>query len=188
MALKNKLINHIDKIKEIVLENELLKYAVKSLQKKLEEKNHNIQQLKIDNFKSSNKSYMSKPYDNRDKKTYSNKGPYSNLQFLEKKKQKPQWLDKQNNNNLNFKKYENDNNDNLTFKKYNNNNNDNLNFKLSSQQKKIVHFNPAPPQQFQQRNIRNFLKNVQTSLESKRQPPKQSHPKIFIILKRKKFI
>jgi len=171
MALKNKLINHIDKIKEIVLENELLKYAVKSLQKKLEEKNHNIQQMKIDNFKSSNKSYMSKPYDNRDKKTYSNKGPYSNLQFLEKKKQKPQWLDKQNNNNLNFKKYEND-----------------LNFKLSSQQKKIVHFNPAPPQQFQQRNIRNFVKNIQTSLESQKQPPKQSHPKILIILKRKKFI
>ena len=47
MALKNKLINHIDKIKEIVLENELLKYAVKSLQKKLEEKNHNIQQIKV---------------------------------------------------------------------------------------------------------------------------------------------
>ena len=179
MALKNKLINHIDKIKEIVLENELLKYAVKSLQKKLEEKNHNIQQLKIDNFKSSNKSYMSKPYDNRDKKTYSNKGPYSTLQFLEKKKQKPQWWDKQNNNNLNFKKYENDNND----------NNDNLNFKpSSSQQKKIVHFNPAPPQQFQRRNIRNFVKNIQTSLEAQRQPPKQSHPKIFIILKRKKFI
>ena len=28
MALKNKLINHIDKIKEIVLENELLKYTL----------------------------------------------------------------------------------------------------------------------------------------------------------------
>ena len=114
---------------------------------------------------------MSKPYDNRDKKTYSNKGPYSTLQFLEKKKQKPQWWDKQNNNNLNFKKYEND-----------------LNFKTSSQQKKIVHFNTAPTQQFQRRNIRNFVKNIQTSLESQKQPPKQSHPKILIILKRKKFI
>jgi len=145
MALKNKLINHIDKIKEIVLENELLKYAVKSLQKKLEEKNHNIQQLKV-NY---------------------------NTQNI--KKQKPQWLVNQNNNNL-------------SFKKYNNNNNDNLNFKPSSQQKKIVHFNPAPPQQFQRRNIRNFVKNIQTSLEAQRQPPKQSHPKIFIILKRKKFI
>ena len=174
MALKNKLINNIDKIKEIVLENELLKYEVKYLQKKLEEKNHNIQQMKIDNFKSSNKSYMSKPYDNRDKKTYSNKGPYSTLQFLEKKKQK-QWWDKQPNNDLNFKKYENDNNE-------------NLNFKPSSQQRKMVHFNPVPTQQFQRRNIRNFVRNIQTSLEAQRQPPKQSHPKIFIILKRKKFI
>ena len=145
MALKNKLINHIDKIKEIVLENELLKYAVKSLQKKLEEKNKEIQQKKIN----------------------------SNTQNI--KKQKPRW-DKQHNN------------DNLNFKKYNNDNNDNLNFKPSSQQKKIVHFNTAPPQQSQRRNIRNFVKNIQTSLETQRQPPKQSHPKIFIILKRKKFI
>jgi predicted nuclease with TOPRIM domain len=128
MALKNKLINHIDKIKEIVLENELLKYAVKSLQKKLEEKNHNIQQLKVN----------------------------SNTHHLKRL--------------------------------VNQHNNDNLNFKPSSQQKKIVHFNTAPPQQYQRRNIRNFVKNVQTSLESQRQPPKQSHPKIFIILKRKKFI
>ena len=144
MALKNKLINHIDKIKEIVLENELLKYAVKSLQKKLEEKNHNIQQMKVNhNTKNS-------------------------------KKQK-QWWDKQPNNDLNFKKYNNDNND-------------NLNFKPSSQQMKMVHFNTTPHQQFQRRNIRNFVKNVQTSLEAQRQPPKQSHPKIFIILKRKKFI
>ena len=145
MALKNKLINHIDKIKEIVLENELLKYAVKSLQKKLEENNKEIQQKKIN----------------------------SNTQNI--KKQKPRW-DKQHNN------------DNLNFKKYNNDNNDNLNFKPSSQQKKIVHFNTAPPQQYQRRNIRNFVKNIQTSLETQRQPPKQSHPKIFIILKRKKFI
>jgi hypothetical protein len=128
MALKNKLINHIDKIKDIVLENELLKYAVKSLQKKLEEKNHNIQQLKV------------------------------------------------NHNTHHLKRL------------VNQHNNDNLNFKPSSQQKKIVHFNTAPPQQYQRRNIRNFVKNVQTSLESQRQPPKQSHPKIFIILKRKKFI
>jgi len=153
MALKNKLINHIDKIKEIVLENELLKYAVKSLKKKLEEKNHNIQQMKVNH----------------------------NTKNIKKQKQ---WWDKQNNNDLNFKKYNNDNNDHLNFKKYNND----LNFKTSSQQKKMVHFNTAPTQQFQQRNIRNFVKNIQTSLEAQRQPPKQSHPKIFIILKRKKFI
>ena len=140
MALKNKLINHIDKIKEIVLENELLKYAVKSLKTKLEEKNHNIQQMKVNH----------------------------NTKNIKKQKQ---WWDKQNNNDLNFKKYEND-----------------LNFKTSSQQKKIVHFNTAPTQQFQRRNIRNFVKNIQTSLESQKQPPKQSHPKILIILKRKKFI
>lgn len=140
MALKNKLINHIDKIKEIVLENELLKYAVKSLKTKLEEKNHNIQQMKVNH----------------------------NTKNIKKQKQ---WWDKQPNNDLNFKKYEND-----------------LNFKTSSQQKKIVHFNTAPTQQFQRRNIRNFVKNIQTSLESQKQPPKQSHPKIFIILKRKKFI
>lgn len=150
MALKNKLINHIDKIKEIVLENELLKYAVKSLKKKLEEKNIEIQQKKIDNF---NK--------NMNKMTY--------------KEKKPLWK----------KSY---NNDNLNFNKYNNDNNDNLNFKPSSQQKKIVHFNTTPTQQFQRKNIRNFVKNIQTSLEAQRQPPKQSHPKIFIILKRKKFI
>jgi preprotein translocase subunit SecA len=113
MALKNKLINHIDKIKEIVLENELLKYAIKSLKKKLEEKNHNIQQMKV-NY---------------------------NTQNIKKQKQ--------------------------NIFQYN---------------------NPAPPQSYQRRNIRNFIKNVQTSLESQRQPPKQSHPKIFIILKRKKFI
>ena len=140
MALKNKLINHIDKIKEIVLENELLKYAVKSLKTKLEEKNHNIQQMKVNH----------------------------NTKNIKKQKQ---WWDKQPNNDLNFKKYEND-----------------LNFKTSSQQKKIVHFSTAPTQQFQRRNIRNFVKNIQTSLESQKQPPKQSHPKIFIILKRKKFI
>ena len=112
MALKNKLINHIDKIKEIVLENELLKYAVKSLQKKLEEKNHNIQQMKV------------------------------------------------NHNTRNTKK----------------------------QNQNIFQYNTMPTQQYQRRNIRNFVKNVQTSLESQRQPPKQSRPKIFIILKRKKFI
>jgi len=127
MALKNKLINHIDKIKEIVLENELLKYAVKSLKKKLEEKNQEIYQKKIDN---------------------SNK--------------KPLWK-----------------------KSYNN---DNLNFKPFSQQKKFFHFNTTSPQQFQRRNIRNFVRNIQTSLEAQKPQPKQSHPKIFIILKRKKFI
>jgi hypothetical protein len=112
MTLKNKLINHIDKIKEIVLENELLKYAVKSLQKKLEEKNHNIQQLKV-NY---------------------------NTHHLKKEKQN------------------------------------------------IFQYNTAPTQPYQRRNIRNFVRNVQTSLETQRQPPKQSRPKIFIILKRKKFI
>lgn len=111
MALKNKLINHIDKIKEIVLENELLKYAVKSLKKKLEEKNHNIQQMKVN----------------------------SNTQNIKKQKQN------------------------------------------------IFQYNTAPTQPYQRRNIRNFVRNVQTSLEVQRQP-KQSHPKIFIILKRKKFI
>ena len=141
MTLKNKLINHIDKIKEIVLENELLKYAVKSLQKKLEEKNHNIQQMKV------------------------------NYNTHHLKKEKPLWDKQHNKHNLNF-----------------NDNNDNLNFKQSSQQKKIVHFNPVQTQQYQRRNIRNFVRNIQTSLETQRQPPKQSHPKIFIILKRKKFI
>ena len=127
MTLKNKLINHIDKIKEIVLENELLKYAVKSLQNKLQEKNNNIQQKKIDNFNIQN-----------------NRKPL---------------FDKMNKSFINQLK-----------------------------QPKIVHFNTAQPQQFERRNIRNFVKNVQSSLESQRQPPKQSHPKIFIILKRKKFI
>ena len=169
MALKNKLINHIDKIKEIVLENELLKYAVKSLQKKLEEKNHNIQQLKVNsNTKNIKKQqWDGQPNTHRLKKE-------NTLWDKQHNKQKPRW-DKQPNNDLNFKKYENDNND-------------NLNFKTSSQQKKIVHFNTAPTQQYQRRNIRNFVKNIQTSLEAQRQPPKQSHPKIFIILKQKKFI
>jgi len=156
MALKNKLINHIDKIKEIVLENELLKYAVKSLKKKLEEKNHNIQQMKVNH----------------------------NTKNIKKQKQ---WWDKQNNNDLNFKKYENDNNENLNFKTSSQQKKIFLK-PSSSQQKKIVSFNTAPIQRFQRRNIRNFVKNVQTSLESQIQPPKQSNPKIFIILKRKKFI
>ena len=161
MALKNKLINHIDKIKEIVLENELLKYAVKSLQKKLEEKNREIQH----HHNTLNKEKMNQK-----------KIVHFNSHNNEKLKEKKQWWIKQNNN------------DNLNFKKYNNDNNDNLNFKPSSQQMKMVHFNTTPHQQFQRRNIRNFVKNVQTSLEAQRQPPKQSHPKIFIILKRKKFI
>lgn len=118
MALKNKLINHIDKIKEIVLENELLKYAVKSLQKKLEEKN----------------------MQNREnKKTY----PFSNEPIVDRS--------------------------------YNN-------IPYGRRNNTITH-------QIPRRNIRNFVRNVQSSLESsQRQPPKQSHPKIFIILKRKKFI
>jgi len=136
MALKNKLINHIDKIKEIVLENELLKYAVKSLQKKLEEKNREIQH----HHNTLNKEKMNQK-----------KIVHFNTHNNEKLKEKKQWWIKQKNN-------------------------DNLNFKPSSQQ-------------FQRRNIGNFVKNVQSSLESsQRQPPKQSHPKIFIILKRKKFI
>jgi hypothetical protein len=171
MALKNKLINHIDKIKEIVLENELLKYAVKSLQKKLEEKNHNIQQMKVNsNTKNSKKI-------NQNIFQY-NTPPIQQMKVnhnTKNSKKQKQWWDKQPNNDLNFKKYENDNND-------------NLNFKTSSQQKKIVRFNTAPTQPYQKRNIRNFVRNVQNSLEVQRQPPKQSRPKIFIILKRKKFI
>ena len=131
MALKNKLINHIDKIKEIVLENELLKYAVKSLQKKLEEKNHEIQQKKIHNFNNTSnqkkilhfKIGNNKPYDTRNKRNYPQNQSYYKSQ----------------------------------------------------------------PQQFQRRNIHNFVRNVKASLESQRQP-KESHPKILIILKRKKFI
>jgi hypothetical protein len=170
MALKNKLINHIDKIKEIVLENELLKYAVKSLQKKLEEKNHNIQQMKV-NYNTHHIKKQEQHIFQYNNPPIQQKKSNSNTQNIKKQKQ---WWDKQNNNDLNFKKYDNDNN--------------NLNFKPSSQQKKIVHFNPVPPQQYQRRNIRNFVRNIQTSLETQRQPPKQSHPKIFIILKRKKFI
>ena len=184
MALKNKLINHIDKIKEIVLENELLKYAVKSLKTKLEEKNHNIQQIKVNhntkNIKKQKQWWDGQPNQHKDYNTHHLKKenpPWDKQHNKETprwdkqhNKETPLW-DKQNNNDLNFKKYNND-----------------LNFKTSSQQKKIVHFNPAPPQQFQRRNIRNFVKNIQTSLESQKQPPKQSHPKILIILKRKKFI
>jgi len=168
MTLKNKLINHIDKIKEIVLENELLKYAVKSLQKKLEEKNHNIQQLKV-NY---NTHHLKKEKQNV---FQYNTPPIQQMKVNHNtKNSKKQWLDKQPNNVPNFKKYENDNN--------------NLNFKQFSQQKKIIRFNHAQPQLYQRRNIRNFVRNIQTSLEAQRQPPKQSRPKIFIILKRKKFI
>jgi hypothetical protein len=139
MALKNKLINHIDKIKEIVLENELLKYAVKSLKKKLEEKNHNIQQMKVN----------------------------SNTRNIKKQEQH---IFQYNNPPIQQKKVN-----------YNTQN-------IKKQEQHIFQYNTAPTQQFQRRNIRNFVKNVQTSLEAQRQPPKQSHPKIFIILKRKKFI
>ena len=130
MALKNKLINHIDKIKEIVLENELLKYAVKSLQKKLEEKNKEIQQKKIHNFNNTRNQ--------KKKVSFMNKGTYP---------------------------FSDD----------------------SSYNTNILRRNNPITQQIPRRNIRNFVRNVQASLESQRQP-KQSHPKIFIILKRKKFI
>ena len=129
MALKNKLINHIDKIKEIVLENELLKYAVKSLQKKLEEKNKENQE-------------------NKKKVSFMNKK--TNLFSHEP----------------------------IVDRSYNN-------IPYGS---KILRRNNPITHQIPRRNIRNFVRNVQASLESQRQPPKQSHPKIFIILKRKKFI
>ena len=126
MALKNKLINHIDKIKEIVLENELLKYAVKSLQKKLEEKNIQNQENK------------------------------KKVSFINKK--------------TNFFSHEP-----IVDRSYNN-------IPYGRRNNPITH-------QIPRRNIRNFVKNVQASLESsQRQLPKQSHPKIFIILKKKKFI
>lgn len=139
MALKNKLINHIDKIKDIVLENELLKYAVKSLQKKLEEKNKEIQQNKINS---------------------NNQNIIKQEQHIFQYNNPPIQQNKVNYNTQNIKK----------------------------QEQRIFQYNTAPTQHFQRRNIRNFVKNIQTSLEAQRQPPKQSHPKIFIILKRKKFI
>jgi len=127
MALKNKLINHIDKIKEIVLENELLKYAVKSLQKKLEEKNK--------------------------EKFLQNKGNEKKVHFMNK---------------------------------------GTYHFPVDSSYNKIpygniIRRNNPITHQIPRRNIRNFVRNVHASLESQRQP-KESHPKILIILKRKKFI
>jgi hypothetical protein len=127
MALKNKLINHIDKIKEIVLENELLKYAVKSLQKKLEEKNREIQQKKASFINKKTNLFSHEPIVNRS---------YNNIPYGSN----------------------------------------------------ILRRNNPITHQIPRRNIRNFVRNVHTSLESQRQQPKQSHPKIFIILKRKKFI
>jgi hypothetical protein len=133
MALKNKLINHIDKIKEIVLENELLKYAVKSLQKKLEEKNK--------------------------EKFLQNQGNKKKVSFMNKK--------------TNLFSHEP-----IVNRSYNN-------IPYGSN---ILRRNNPITHQIPRRNIRNFVRNVQASLESQRQPPKQSHPKIFIILKKKKFI
>ena len=128
MALKNKLINHIDKIKEIVLENELLKYAVKSLQKKLEEKNK--------------ENFLQNQGNKKKKVHFMNKGtyPFSHEPIVDRS--------------------------------YNTN---------------ILRRNNPITHQIPRRNIRNFVRNVQASLESHRQP-KQTHPKIFIILKKKKFI
>ena len=127
MALKNKLINHIDKIKEIVLENELLKYAVKSLQKKLEEKNK--------------EKFLQNQVSNK-KVSFMNKGTYP---FPHEP---------------------------IVDRSYNTN---------------ILRRNNPITHQIPRRNIRNFVRNVHASLESQRQP-KQAHPKIFIILKKKKFI
>ncbi len=131
MALKNKLINHIDKIKEIVLENELLKYAVKSLQKKLEEKN---------------KEKFLQNQENKKKVHFMNKGtyPFPHEPIID--------------SSYNKIPYGN-----------------------------IIRRNNPITHQIPRRNIRNFVRNVHASLESQRQP-KQVHPKIFIILKKKKFI
>jgi hypothetical protein len=146
MALKNKLINHIDKIKEIVLENELLKYAVKSLQKKLEEKN---------------KEKFLQNQGNKKKVGFMNKGtyPFSHEAIV----------DRSYNKGTSHFSHEP-----IVDRSYNN-------IPYGRRNNPITH-------QIPRRNIRNFVRNVQASLESQRQPPKQSHPKIFIILKKKKFI
>ena len=149
MALKNKLINHIDKIKEIVLENELLKYAVKSLQKKLEEKNkEKFLQNQVSNKKVSfmNKGTYPFPHEPIVDRSY-NKGTshFSHEPIVDRSYNKIP---------------------------YGNN---------------IIRRNNPITHQIPRRNIRNFVRNVQASLESQRQP-KQAHPKIFIILKKKKFI
>ena len=143
MALKNKLINHIDKIKEIVLENELLKYAVKSLQKKLEERN---KEKSVQN--QVNKKKVS--FD----KIFSSHEPLFDNSYNK-------YLNQMNKKNIPFS------HEPIVDRSYRQNN--------------------SITQQIPRRNIRNFVRNVQASLESQRQP-KQTPPKIFIILKRKKFI
>jgi hypothetical protein len=161
MALKNKLINHIDKIKEIVLENELLKYAVKSLQKKLEEKNmqnqENKKEWKMNYGNTCNKSlqkkikekYLHNQMNTKKKVSFMNKGTYP---FPHEP---------------------------IVDRSYNN----------IPYGNKILRRNNPITHQIPRRNIRNFVRNVQASLESsQRQQPKQAHPKIFIILKKKKFI
>lgn len=151
MTLKNRLINHIDKIKEIVLENELLKYAVKSLQKKLEEKN---------------KEKFLQNQGNKKKVHFINKGtyPFSHEPIV----------DRRYNKGISHFSHEP-----IIDRSYNN-------IPYGSN---ILRRNNPITQQIPRRNIRNFLRNVQVSLESsQRQQPKQTHPKIFIILKKKKFI
>lgn len=149
MALKNKLINHIDKIKEIVLENELLKYAVKSLQKKLEEKN---------------KEKFLQNQGNKKKVHFMNKGnyPFSHEPIVNRSYNK---------GTSHFS------HEPIVDRSYN---------KIPYGNNILRRNNPIT-HQIPRRNIRNFVRNVQASLESQRQP-KQVHPKIFIILKKKKFI
>jgi len=150
MALKNKLINHIDKIKEIILENELLKYAVKSLQKKLEEKNiqNQVNKKKV--------SFMNKGIKHFSHEPIVNNG-YMKMNFHKSL------------HNQGIKHFSHEP---IVDRSYN---------------KNILRRNNPITHQIPRRNIRNFVRNVQTSLESHRQP-KQTHPKIFIILKKKKFI
>ena len=83
----NKLIKHVDNIKSLVIENELLKYIIKSLKKRLEldkkleiEKQQPLQTQRYDNNKKQKLSdFLSSPYKydiNRNSKPNLSNSPY----------------------------------------------------------------------------------------------------------------
>jgi hypothetical protein len=95
----NKLIKHVDNIKSLVIENELLKYIIKSLKKRLEsDKKLEIetqQSLHTQRYDNNNKQklpdFLSSPYkyDKQQKQPYFESNPYK---YEIKRNSKPKLL------------------------------------------------------------------------------------------------
>jgi hypothetical protein len=89
----NKLIKHVDNIKSLVIENELLKYIIKSLKKRLEsDKKLDIETQRYNNDKKQKlPDFLSSPYkyDKQQKLPYFESNPYN---YEIKRNSKPKLL------------------------------------------------------------------------------------------------